>query len=87
MPKKMYSEIIGHEQMLASKIKCLRTEILELSQIDMATMLDVTGATISYWESDESKMKPRARMLIRIALTFGVSIDYLFGLSDEVTLK
>ena len=64
---------------LGKRIKLLREE-KEISQLDLAKLLNVNNSTLSQYEagnrtpSDEIKMK--------IADYFGVSIDYLLGRTD-----
>jgi len=57
-------------------IKLLRQE-RELSQKDLAEILNVEAYTISDWE--QGRCEPNIEMLIKIADFFSVSIDYLIN--------
>ena len=52
-----------------------------LMQKDIADMLDVSARTFSGWEA--GRTEPSIEKIIKIAMIFGVSTDYLFGLSDK----
>ena len=51
----------------------------KLKQWEIADILDTDRSTITKWETGKSK--PNADMLITIADYFGVSADYLMGMS------
>lgn len=70
--------------MLGEQIKNLRTN-KRLSQIELANKLCVTKQSISNWENEN--IMPSIEMLIRIAEIFGVTTDFLLGLSEEHTLN
>ena len=58
-------------------------ELLEeqdLSQKQLAEILNTTNSSICDWES--GRAEPNIEMLIRISEFFGVSVDYLLGLED-----
>lgn len=61
------------------RLKELR-EQQRLSQTDLAENLNVSQATISAYEI--GTRSPDLKMLIAFANFFGVSLDYLAGLSD-----
>lgn len=63
----------------AERLKELRTES-EMSQTQLATILGVNQRTISNWEKEIRK--PDFDMLMKIATTLDVSIDYLLGLCE-----
>lgn len=63
----------------SQRFKELRTE-RRLSQVETAVMLGVSKGIISLWETGQRE--PNMSSLIAIAQKFGVSIDYLVGLSD-----
>ena len=65
--------------MIIERFKNLRLEF-GLSQVDIATILNVTKQSISNWES--GKRKPNIVMLADIAQFFDVTTDYLLGNSD-----
>ena len=60
----------------AERLKELRTEA-EKSRAVLARELNVSERLISYWEN--GKRECDFEMLIRLADTFAVSIDYLLG--------
>lgn len=52
-----------------------------LTQAQLAERLNYTQGNISGWEN--GTVEPKATALIAIALYFGVTIEYLLGVSDE----
>lgn len=62
-----------------SRIKKLRTE-KHISQSKLASELGISTNAVSQYETD--KRFPDQKCIIKICLFFGVSSDYLFGLSD-----
>lgn len=52
-----------------------------LTQTELANFLNTTQDTISLWEREKSN--PDIEQLIKLALFFDVSTDYLLGLEDE----
>ena len=63
----------------AERLKELRTEARK-SRAVLARELNVSERLISYWEN--GKRECDFEMLIRLADTFAVSIDYLLGRTD-----
>jgi transcriptional regulator with XRE-family HTH domain len=59
----------------------LRTE-KNLSQRDMAKILNISQGTYNNWENQNTQ--PSIEQLITIANYFGVSVDYLIGNSDDL---
>lgn len=55
-----------------------------LTQVELADALGVTKQSVSNWENDN--IQPSIDMLVRIAQYFGVTADYLLGLSVEQPL-
>ncbi len=51
------------------------------TQASLAEKLHVTHYTVSSWE--QGKSSPREEMLVEICRMYGVSADFLLGLSDE----
>ena len=51
------------------------------TQQDLADKLSVTKFTISNWE--QQKSDPSHELLVSICRLYGVSADYLLGISDE----
>lgn len=70
--------------MLGTRIYEIRKN-MGWSQVDLAKKLNITKQTISNWENDN--IQPSIEMLIRLAKLFGVSTDYLLGLSDSAQLN
>lgn len=52
-----------------------------LSQIALAQKLNVARSTVAMWETGKSK--PNASKLEELAALFGVSTDYILGVSTE----
>ena len=71
------------------KIFCERFKELRktknLSQKQLAEILRTTNSSICDWECGRSQ--PDFEALVRIAVYFGVSADYLLGLEDESGAK
>ena len=71
------------------KIFCERFKELRktknLSQKQLAEILRTTNSSICDWECGRSQ--PDFEALVRIAVYFGVSADYLLGLDDESGAK
>ena len=55
-------------------------EMLNLKQKDLTNLFNVTYSTISGWETGKDTIP--LRQLIKYANYFGLSLDYLFGLSS-----
>lgn len=62
-----------------SRIKKLRTE-KHISQAALASELGISTNAISQYETD--KRFPDQKCIVKLCLFFGVSSDYLFGLSE-----
>lgn len=56
-----------------------------LTQDELAEKLHTVKTQISRWERGESV--PHADTLVELSRLFGVSVDYLLGLSDEPTIR
>lgn len=50
-------------------------------QIDVAIYSDITEA--AYQNYERGRREPKLSILMRIALTYKVSVDYLVGLTDD----
>lgn len=59
----------------------LRTQ-KNMSQIELAKMLNVSPSTIGMWETNQRAIKDD--QLRKIATFFGVSSDYLLGIQDKI---
>ena len=70
--------------MLGARIKELRKEF-GLSQVDLASRLEVTKQPISNWENEN--IQPSIDMLVDLANVFNVTTDYLLGLDDVPRLS
>ena len=70
--------------MLGARIKELRKEF-GLSQVELATRMEVTKQTISNWENEN--IQPSIDMLVDLANLFNVTTDYLLGLDDVPRLS
>lgn len=66
--------------MLGEKIKVLRTS-RGLNQIELANGIGVTKQCVSNWENDN--IMPSIEMLVKLAIYFNVSTDYLLDLDEE----
>lgn len=67
------------DNVLGNRIKLLR-ENARLSQIDLAKVLHIGNTTVSQYES--GARVPSDTIKISIAQYFGVSLDYLMGMTD-----
>jgi transcriptional regulator with XRE-family HTH domain len=65
--------------LVGCRIRELRNE-LEVGQNKLAADLQISNASVSYWET--GKQEPSASALFKLAQYFDVSIDYLLGLED-----
>lgn len=66
--------------MFGDRIKILRTSH-NLSQVQLAEQLNVSKQTVSNWENNN--ILPSVEMLVKIALFFSVSTDYLLELDHR----
>lgn len=65
-----------------NRLKTLR-ETFNITQKELATMLNVSQQHVSSWENN--KLKPDTNTVIKIAITLNVTTDYLLGLSNLYT--
>lgn len=65
--------------MFSKRLKELRIKN-NLTQFQLAEILNVSGSTITMYEN--SKRTPDINTIIKISIYFNVSIDYLLGLSN-----
>lgn len=70
--------------MFNKRLKELRLN-QQLTQQLLSKEIDINDRTIRRYESGE--MQPTATTIIKIANYFGVSADYLLGLSDDPTRR
>lgn len=69
---------------LGNTIKALRTE-KGITQEKLAEILSVSAQAVSKWECGAST--PDIQLLPKLAIYFGVTIDELFGLTDDQELE
>ena len=69
-------------EVFAKRLKELRQE-KKIGQNVLSNLLDMCNASISYYETD--KQDPTVTNLVKLATYFGVSTDYLLGLTDDRT--
>ena len=67
-------------EMFCKRVKELRLEC-GFSQKELAAKLNTTNSAVCDWE--KGRTQPDLQMLANIATLFGVSVDYLLGLSDH----
>lgn len=65
---------------MAGRIRALRKE-KNVDQNTMALGIDVSNASISYWET--GKQIPSAEVIYKMSKYFNVSADYILGLSEN----
>lgn len=68
-----------YDDALRKKLKNLRCE-LGLTQKQLADALSVSVSTLSHWEC--GYQEPSAKDIVRLAVIFEVSTDYLLGLES-----
>lgn len=66
-------------EVFAKRLTELRKE-RNLSQAQLAVLIDSSASIICYWETDRSE--PSAPNLVKLADFFDVSVDYLLGRTD-----
>lgn len=67
--------------MIGTRVKELRKRD-RLSQEELGRKLGVVKQTISAWEND--KYDPDYATIVKVSNFFGVTVDYLSGITDEV---
>lgn len=68
-----------NRKVFGDRLKELRAE-KRIGQNQLAEELDLSNASISYWET--GKQEPSAAALFKLAQYFDVGLDYLLGLKD-----
>ena len=76
--------LVSGDYMIYDKIKLLR-EKRGITQSELAKRLGITRSGVNAWEMGLSV--PSTQYIIELALYFGVSIDYLLGLSETSTVS
>lgn len=69
---------------LGTRIKQLRIQA-DLTQMQLATLLNVSPALISAYELGDRK--PSLEILVSLAATFRVSTDYLLGVKNQIPIS
>lgn len=64
---------------LGERIRMLR-ESVNLSQMELSLRVDISQSAIARYELN--KTEPKASDIVKLADFFGVSTDYLLGLSE-----
>ena len=67
-------------EIFSERLKMLRTEN-NLSQNALAQKLDLSNASISYWET--GKQVPSAEVIYKMSLFFDISADFLLGITND----
>ena len=70
--------------MIADKIKALRASH-NLTQAELARKLNITRNGVNSWEQGLSI--PSTNYIVELSKMFGVSTDYLFGLSEQASIN
>jgi transcriptional regulator with XRE-family HTH domain len=68
-------------KILSDRLKKLRAN-REISQAKLAKILNMSQTTIAAWETGRSE--PDSETLIKLALFFDVTVDYIIGASNEI---
>lgn len=76
---KCMREYVFDVNIFADRLKDLRRQF-KIGQNELASKLQLSNASISYWEN--GKQEPSASALYKLAVFFGVSVDYLLGLEN-----
>ena len=69
---------------LGDRIRLLR-ESKRLKQFELSKELNVTKQMMSFYEND--KRQPDLNMIVKIALYFNVSTDYLLGITKRMNIQ
>lgn len=69
-----------HEKNFSERMKTLR-KTKKISQAALAKKLNLSQSAVAGWEARGKE--PSLEMLTRIAETFGVTVDYLLGRTDN----
>jgi transcriptional regulator with XRE-family HTH domain len=72
---------MSNAKLFASRLKAIRQKE-RLTQEEFGARMDVSQQRIAEWE--KGGFLPRVDTLVAIAQTFGVSVDYLLGVTDDI---
>lgn len=72
-----------YAKIFAVRFKSIRTQ-KGFTQLEMAEFLDCSQQTINVWESGQHT--PKIAMLVKIADSFSVSVDWLLGRKEPVKI-
>ncbi len=64
---------------MGERLRWLRNE-REIGQNQLAELLNLSNASISYWET--GKQIPSAEAIFKLATFFDVSADFILGITD-----
>ena len=70
--------------MIADKIKVLRNS-QNMTQAELARKLGITRNGVNSWE--QALSIPSPNYIVELSKLFGVSTDYLFGLSNQASIN
>lgn len=73
----------AYAKIFAVKFRSIRNE-KGFTQSEMAEFLDCSQQTINVWESGQHT--PKITMLVKIADSFGVSVDWLLGRKEPIRI-
>jgi transcriptional regulator with XRE-family HTH domain len=73
----------AYAKIFAVKFRSIRNE-KGFTQSEMAEFLDCSQQTINVWESGQHT--PKITMLVKIADSFGVSVDWLLGRKEPIKI-
>lgn len=79
-----YDEYMSKTQICAERMKTLRQE-RGLTMEELADELEISPCSVYYYE--HCKHIPNIVMLIKYAMYFGVTADYLLGLDERAKNK
>ena len=72
-----------YAKIFAERIRSIRHK-KDFTQSEMAEFLNCSQQTVNVWES--GKHTPKITMLVKIAESFGVSVDWLLGRKEPVRI-
>jgi transcriptional regulator with XRE-family HTH domain len=73
----------ARQSIVATRLRVLRAQHPEISQVTLAELVGVSQHAVSRWEM--GKIEPRAALLAKLCDVYGVSADYLLGRTDSPT--
>jgi transcriptional regulator with XRE-family HTH domain len=73
--------IDNNENIIGERIKRFRSYTLNMNQRQFAEALGIQPSTLSGYE--KGNIVPSTDVLLKIASTYNISLDWLFGLSND----